>query len=170
MHRYLVFVVLCFIAVSEACQPPPCHWSDAKPIEDYFNKVANVMIAADRKAQNFCRSHGGPTVKEDHKPKQYRLIYPNPEGDVFEVKVRDRVLLVRAENCMGAVADVRIIPAYVEPRGAHYAVEDDHLIITFPYKFDPVMGGGVCIPPDPSIIVIPPAAGGGCTNCIKREW
>lgn len=158
MYRSVVLFALFFIAVSEGCQPPPCHWSNAKRIEDYYSNVVNVMIQADRNIKNYCNQNVDPAVKEDHKPKQYSLIYP-ADGDVYEIIVRGRALLVRSENCMGTLVDVRVLPAYVKPKDASYRVEYGKLIITFPYKFDPVAGGGACKPPDPAVITIPQGSG-----------
>lgn len=161
MYRVLI-VVLLNVAVSLGCRPPPCHWSDPKPIENYFEQVARKVINADRKVETFCNRQGS-SITEVHALTQYKLILPGASSVTYEIKVRDRVVLIVPDNCQNSVAEVKVLPPYVDGYSGYYYFYNNNLEIAFNYKYDPALGGGSCEEVNRSIV---PLYQGTCKDCF----
>lgn len=149
MDYLAVFVLLGAISGSMGCAPIPCHWRepDMAPFFNYFNDVANKVIAADRVEKTFCENHASPQIKEIHEVNEYKIIVATSGNGIYDVKVKNRVLVVFATKCDQKVTEIKVLPPYVDAYRATWANQPEGLVISIPYKWDVKNGGTSCADP-----------------------
>ncbi|KAJ0182221.1 hypothetical protein K1T71_001590 [Dendrolimus kikuchii] len=153
----VALMVLISLAFTNACQPPPCHWSDAKPMDNYFEQLANTLIAADRRAQEFCYNYGGRWSKEIF-GKEFTYVFPVKRYNAadFTVMIKNRLLFVNGNSCDNIFAEVRILPDYLNVYGAYWVYENEEVVVYFPYIYNRSIGKiyKQCHPQNPQVITV----------------